>query len=236
MGQLLLRVFDTMFNLGGQQGNNGGFNLSQTGGVGNSYATQSGFSLGASPQQNMGMGNMYSQQTSSFSQGLMGGMGMNQQQQMMMQNGQVAPPSEMELMNALLQSQNPIHRFIASGGLGSVVELIATATSLSLLNILKNATFVMDEDEGAMKLDPNSLPSDLQTLSVENVTMLLTNMTSQSQQTVQQAEMQRQQIMAMSQQSMMGSALGAALQDEGMMNKVGGGIGSVARGLIGLPK
>ena len=165
----------------------------------------------------------------------MGGMGMNQQQQMMMQNGQITPPSEMEIMAALLQSQNPIHRFIAEGGLATVIDLVATATSLSLINILKNATFVMNEDEGAMKLDATTLPSELQTLSAENVSMLLNNIVAQSTQTVQQAEMQRQQIMAMAQQSMMGGALSAALADEGMMNKVGGGIGSVARGLIGLP-
>ena len=226
-----------MFNLGNQQANSGGFNLSQTGGGGNQYASSNGFSLGVQPQQNMGgMFAQPQQQPNGFMGGVMGGMGMNQQQQMMMQNGQVAPPSEMELMAALLESQNPIHRFIATGGLASVIDLIATATSLSLMNILKNATFVMDEDEGAMKLDPATLPSDLQTLSVENVNMILTNIVSQSQQTVQQAEMQKQQIMAMSQQSMMGGALSAALADEGMMNKVGGGIGSVARGLIGLPK
>ena len=47
----------------------------------------------------------------------------------------------------------------------------------------------MDEDEGAMKLDTTTLPNDLQTLSIENVTMLLSNITSQSQQTVQQAYM-----------------------------------------------
>jgi|TARA_R100000084_G_scaffold39291_1_gene16033 hypothetical protein len=221
---------DTMFNFGNQPQQNSGFNLSQTGGgnggLGLNMGTQSNFTLGAQPQQ----------QNQGFMAGMMGGMGMSQQQQHMMQNGQIAPPSEMELMSALLQSQNPIHRFIATGGLASLVDLIATATSLSLINILKNGTFVMDEDEGGMKLDPATLPSELQTLSAENVKMLLTNLVSQSQQTVQQAEMQRQQIMAMAQQSMMGSALGAALQDEGMMNKVGGGIGSVARGLIGLPR
>ena len=236
MAQFFLRVYDTMFNLGGSQGNTGGFNLSQTGGGGvNPYASSNGFSLGAQPQQTQMFGQQQPQQNG-FMAGMMGGMGMNQQQQMMMQNGQVAPPSEMELMAALLQSQNPIHRFIASGGLASVIDLVATATSLSLMNILKNATFVIDEDEGGMKLDTATLPSDLQTLSVENVNMILTNIVSQSQQTVQQAEMQRQQIMAMSQQSMMGGALSAALADEGMMNRVGGGIGSVARGLIGLPK
>ena len=236
MGRCLVRGYDTMFGIGNTQPANNGMNLSQTGGGGVGFSN-AGFSLGAQPQQqSMGMFGQQPQQQNGFMGGMMGGMGMNQQQQMMMQNGQYTPPSELELMAALLESQNPIHRFIASGGLGSIVELIATATSLSLMNILKNATFVMDEEEGAMKLDPATLPTDLQTLSVENVNMLLSNMVSQSQQTVQQAEMQQQQIMAMAQNSMMGGALSAALADEGMMNKVGGGIGSVARGLIGLPK
>jgi hypothetical protein len=66
--------------------------------------------------------------------------------------------------------------------------------------------------------------------------MILNNMTAQSNQKFQEAEMQRQQIMAMSQQSMMGGALAAAMADEGTMQKVGSGIGSVARGLIGLPR
>ena len=108
--------------------------------------------------------------------------------------------------------------------------------SLTLLNILKEATFAIDEDEGGMKLDTSSLPENLKTLSAENVTVLLNNMMAVSTQTVQQAEMQRQQIIATSQQSMMGGALQAALADEGMMEKVGGGIGSVARSFMGLPK
>ena len=87
-----------------------------------------------------------------------------------------------------------------------------------------------------MKLDTSSLPENLKTLSAENVTVLLNNMMAVSTQTVQQAEMQRQQIIATSQQSMMGGALQAALADEGMMEKVGGGIGSVARSFMGLPK
>ncbi len=47
--------------------------------------------------------------------------------------------------------------------------------------------------------------------------------------------MQRQQILSMAQQSMMGGALQAALADEGTMEKIGGGIGSVARSFMGLP-
>jgi hypothetical protein len=218
-----------MLGLGNQQQQTGGLNLSATGG-GMNYGMQqpqSNFSLGAQPMQ---------QQNQGLMAGLMSGAGMNQQQQQMFQQQQYTPPSEMELMGALLQSQNPIHRFIKDGGLGTLVDLIAATTSLSLLNILKNATFVIDEDEGGMKLDPATLPSDLQTLSVENVSMILNNMVASSNQKFQDAEMQRQQIFNMAQQSLMGSALGAALQDEGMMNKVGGGIGSVARGLIGLPR
>jgi len=219
-----------MFNFGNQQPQQSGFNLSQTGGGGINQITtgtgaQNGFSLGAQQQQ-----------PNPFMNGMMGSMGMNQQQQMMMQNGQFAPPSEMELLSALLQSQNPIHRFIRDGGLQTLIELVATTTSLSLLTILKSASFSLDEDTGVMKLDPATLPSDLQTLSVENVSMILNNMTAQSNQKFQEAEMQRQQIMAMSQQSMMGGALAAAMADEGTMQKVGSGIGSVARGLIGLPR
>ena len=46
--------------------------------------------------------------------------------------------------------------------------------------------------------------------------------------------MEQQQLAAFAQQSMMGGALSAALANEGMMEKVGGGIGSIGRSFIGL--
>ena len=220
-----------MFGFNKPQQNNSALNLSMSGAPANNQYSMNNTGLGVG----LPAAQYAPQQQNGFMGGMMGGMGASQQQQQTMQNGQFAPPSEMEIMAALLQSQNPIHRFISEGGLGTVIELIATATSLSMLNILKNATFVMNDDEGALKLDATSLPTELQTLSVENISMILSNIVAQSTQTVQQAEMQRQQIMAMAQNSMMGGALSAAMQDEGMMNRVGGGIGSVARGLIGLP-
>ena len=215
-----------MFNFGQQPQQTGGLNLSATGApMGN---TQQGtLGLGAQPQQ-----------PNSFMGGMVNGMGMQQQYGQAQQFAQqpMLPPSEMELMNALLQSQNPIHRFIASGGLASLIDLIATTTSLTLVNVLKNATFAIDDDEGGMKLDIGALPDNLKTLSAENVSVLLNQIVSNSQQTLQQADMQRQQILAMAQQSMMGGALQAALADEGTMEKIGGGIGSVARSFMGLPK
>jgi len=219
-----------MFNLGQSQ-QPGGLNLSATGAPVTGMQQQGGMGLGLGA-------NMQPQQQNGFIGGMVNGMGVQQQYGQMQQFGQqpVAPPSELEILNALLQSQNPVHRYIAGGGLGSLIDIMATATSLAVLNILKNATFVIDDEEGAMKMDSGSLPENLKTLSAENVAMLLNQTVNSSQQTIQQAEMQRQQILAMSQQSMMGGALAAAMADEGVMEKVGGGIGSVARGLMGLPR
>ena len=207
-----------MFNFGQQPQPSGTLNLSATGAP---VAAQQSLGFTQQMQQNPMMG------------GMMTGMGITPQQQQFMQQP-VTPPSEMEILNALLISQNPLHRFIKDGGLGMLIEIVAATTSLSLLTILKDATFAIDEDEGKMKLDSSTLPDNLKTLSAENVGVLLNQMVANSTQTVQQAEMQRQQIIAMSQQSMMGGALQAALADEGMMEKVGTGVGSVARSFMGL--
>lgn len=179
------------------------------------------------------------QQPNPLMAGILQGAGVQQQYNQAQQYAQqqpLRPPSEMELLNALLQSQNPLHRFISSGGLGSLIELLATATTLSILTVLKDAKFIINEDEGEAKIDMASLPDNLKTLSSENVSMLLNNLVNNSTQTIQAAEAQRQQILALSQQSMMGDALQAALADEGTMQKIGGGIGSVARSFMGLPK
>jgi len=200
-----------MFNFGGQRPQSG-LNLSATGAPQQQWQQQ--------PQQGYGMFGAQQQQP-------------QWQQQQQQQQQAPPPPSEMELMNALLQSQNPIHRFIANGGLASVIDLVATATSLSLLSVLKDATFVLDDDEGAMKLDVGSLPDSLKTLSAENVGMLLNQMVNSSQQTVQQAEMQRQQILAISQQSAMGAKLSAALADENTLEKAGNFFGNVAGRALG---
>ena len=179
------------------------------------------------------------QQPNPLMAGILQGAGVQQQYNQAQQYAQqqpLRPPSEMELLNALLQSQNPLHRFISSGGLGSLIELLATATTLSILTVLKDAKFIINEDEGEAKIDMASLPDNLKTLSSENVSMLLNNLVNNSTQTIQAAEAQRQQILALSQQSMMGDALQAALAEEGTMQKIGGGIGSVARSFMGLPK
>ena len=165
-----------------------------------------------------------------FMAGMMGGAGM--QQGMMGQP--MTPPSEMDIHLALMRTLAPIDRFIAGNQMAMLLETLNNLVSYSVLEILKNATFVINEDDGTMKMDITSLPSRLQTMSAENVTGNFTSLQSASQSNIQQAEMQQQQISAFAQQSMMGGALSAALQDEGFMNKAGNAAGSFMGRMMGM--
>ena len=166
-----------------------------------------------------------------FMTGMAGGMGMNAQQ---MGQQSMQPPSEAEIQMALMKSLAPADRFIISQQMGTFLSMLNDLVSFSVLEILKGATFVINEDEGTMKLDITSLPSNLQTMSAENVTGQFSNLQMTSQQNIQQAEMQQQQIMAYAQQSMMGGALSAALANEGFMDKAGGAAGSFMGRMMGM--
>ena len=112
--------------------------------------------------------------------------------------------------------------------------MFSNLVSFSVLEVLRNATFVIDEESGSMKMDVTSLPSNLQTMSAENVTGQFTNLQASATQKVSQNEMEQQQLATFAQQSMMGGALSAALANEGVMEKVGGGLGSLGRSFIGM--
>ena len=206
---------------------NGTLNLGITG------APTYGGGMGAGMGMGMGYNSFGAQQNSfsqnPFSQGMMGGMGM--QQGMMGQSMQ--PPSEAEIQLALMRSVAPIDRFISSPQMATFISMLNDLVSFSILEVMKSAVFVINEEDGTMKMDVASLPSNLQTMSAENVTGQFNSLQMSSQQNIQNNEMQQQQILGMAQQSMMGGALQAALADEGMMNKVGGGIGTFARSMIG---
>ena len=133
---------------------------------------------------------------------------------------------------ALLRSLAPIDRFIASSQMAVLIELLNNLVTFSMIEILRNATFDLNEDDGTFKLDVTSLPSHLQTISGENVAAQFTTLQSQATTNVQNAELEQQQIIAFAQQSLMGGALQAALQDEGFMTRMGNTVGSVTRGFI----
>tara|TARA_R110000803_G_scaffold111089_1_gene179518 strand:+ start:5072 stop:5731 length:660 start_codon:yes stop_codon:yes gene_type:complete len=208
-----------MFGLGGNNApmNNGALNLGAQGGQ-----------MGMQNQNPWANQQMMGASQAPVMQGMFGG----QQNQFTQQP--VAPPSELEVQIMLLRGISPIERYIASPQMGTLVEMLSTLISFNLMEILRNATFVIDEETGTMKMDVTSLPQNLQTMSTENVTGQFTALQSNAQQTVNQTEMEQQQLAAFAQQSMMGGALSAALANEGMMEKVGGGLGSLGRSFIGI--
>ena len=210
-----------MLGLGGNKApmNNGALNLGVQGQQGqmslqnqNPWANQQMMGAGQSPMM----------------QGMFGG----QQNQFAQQP--MTPPTELEIQIMLLRGISPIERYVAGPQMGTLVEMLSTLVSFSVVEVLRNATFVVDDENGTMKMDVTSLPQNLQTLSAENVAGQFSTLQASAQQTVNQTEMEQQQLAAFAQQSVMGGALSAALANEGVMEKVGGGIGSIGRGFLGM--
>jgi hypothetical protein len=189
----------------------------------NSAPANGALGLGASaPTPTWGQPQAQPSVGQSFGAGILGGAGVNPQYM----NAPVAPPSETEVLSAMLQTLQPIDRFIISQNMPVFVEMLSNITTFSLLNVLKNCTFSLD-DEGTLALEVTSLPSDLQTLSAENIIAQLNTMQNMSMQSIQNAEAQRQQITAMADQSIMQGMLGAAMADPGMMENAGQAVGGM---------
>ena len=202
-----------MLNFNGNNNSNGALNL----GVSNNQPSQS-------MQNPFGNQQMQGMSQNPFMQGMVG------EQNSWMQQP-VAPPSELEIQIMLLRGIVPVDRFLASESMGTLVQMFNNIVTFSVLEIFKNASFVADDD-GNLKMDVTSLPSHLQTMSSENIQSNFTALQSAANQNVQMAEQNQMQLNTMAQQSMMGGALQAALADEGMMRKVGGGVGNFARNFI----
>ena len=189
----------------------------------NSAPANGALGLGASaPAPTWGQPQAQPSVGQSFGAGILGGAGVNPQYM----NAPVAPPSETEVLSAMLQTLQPIDRFIISQNMPVFVEMLSNITTFSLLNVLKNCTFSLD-DEGVLALEVTSMPSDLQTLSAENIIAQLNSLQNTSMQSIQNAEAQRQQITAMADQSIMQGMLGAAMADPGMMENAGQAVGGM---------
>ena len=192
-----------------------GMNLSMTGAP--AFGQQNGYMQQPQP-------NMFGQQNAF---GAQGGMGGAFAQGMGVPNQPVAPPSETEILIHLMNAGVPVENWLSGPNFQNVVNMLTSMVTLCIHNYFKAAKFVADED-GNLQIDVNSLPSDVQTVSTENVLMDLQRVQGAAQQSVQQSQMTQQQIAAIAQQSMMQSALGAAMADPSMMQNVG----SFARGII----
>ena len=204
-----------MLSLGGNQQQNTGtaLNLSLSG-------APTGQGLGQA-QVNPYQQNQFAAAGSNpFLTGLTGG----QSQQWGQQAPQ--PPSELEINMLILQSLTPVESFIASANMGVIIELFSSVVTLSVMEILRNSAFILNEDDGTLKLDVTSLPTNLQTVSNENVAAQFNALQSSAKQAEAAGNQTRQGIATYAQQSMMGGALNAALQNEGFMEKAGNVSGS----------
>ena len=135
------------------------------------------------------------------------------------------PPSEIEIMLALLQSTKPVETWISGSGFQNFVQMVSLMMERAVVEFFRNAVF-KKEDDDSFKVDMSAMPSHWQTLSDENIVNEFSGVRNAAAQELQNAQMMQQQLMAMTQQAGMQGALGAALADEGTLKKIGGGMGS----------
>mgnify|MGYP003134122553 FL=1 len=166
---------------------------------------------------------MYDQTGASFGAGLMGAMGMQPAAPM-------APPSDLEVMAALIQTSAPVDRWFSGPNMQTLVSLMYKVSSLATIEVLKNAKIVED-DNGDMIFDFASFST---APTSDSVTMEANNLQNAAQAQVTAAHQQQQAILNMVQQNLMSGALSAAMANPGMMESVGSGVGSVFRSMMGV--
>lgn len=194
-------------------------------------------SLSGAPMVSANQQNGFAMNALQAQQPLGGGFGAGLAQSFGMQQAPtaVAPPSETEILIALLNMNAPVERWLMSDGFQHYVQMMSSIVELAVLRFFRNAKFVLDEETSTIALDLASLPEDLQSVSNENVLNEFNTVQSSANQKVQNNLLQQQQIVAVAQQSLMHSALGAAMSDPGTIERAGSAVGGFARSLIGLP-
>ena len=181
-------------------------------------------------------------QTSAMNLGLAGGQqqmpmqggfgGVQQQQFQQQQNpwGQQQyqpPPTEMEIISVLISTNPAIDRWIATDkNLETIISLISSIVAVSVNQMLANCT--IKEDGDSMKFDFSAVQG---MPTADSVAMNMSQLQNSASNVVQQQSMQIQQMVAMANQGSMQNMLDGALADPGMIQSVGGGIGSLVRGM-----
>lgn len=156
-----------------------------------------------------------------------------QQQQMQTPWGQQQqyqpPPSEMDIISALITSNPLIDKWLSDSdgvNLNMLISLLSSIVAVSTHTILSNARLIEDGD--GYKFDFSAVQG---LPTADSVTMSKTQIQNNSSNVVQQNQMQVQQMVALANQGSMQGMLNDAMQDPGIMQNVGGGLGSLVRGL-----
>jgi hypothetical protein len=183
----------------------------------------------------MGMGNMG-----------MGGYGMDPTMMMMQSQNpmmQQAANDPVIATSKMLQMYDPMSMFIVSQNLPMLMELMGEIMLMCMKDFFSSVNFKQEGD--AIKLDAGTMPSQLQTLSSENLALTLQKVQSQAQQILNQNQQQMQMFLMAHQQgggmmqqnqpgffgSLLGGMLGNQVQQQGGMGnmmKTGAAIGGTA--------
>lgn len=167
----------------------------------------------------VGYGDPYQQ----MGAGLMGAMGMNP-------GAELAPPSDLEVMAALIQTSVPVDRWLAGPNMEMLVSLLYKVSALATVDVLKNVAITETED-GNLSFDFSNFEN---APTADSVTMESNSLKNAATMTRDQAMQQQQAILNTVQQSLMSGALNAAMANPGMMESVGTGFGSLFRGALGI--
>ena len=161
----------------------------------------------------------YGQQTPQ-QMGGMGAMGMMQQQQNPMMQQAAGDP--ILATSQLLSLHDPMSMFVVSQNMALVLDLVGEIMMLSIKEFFNNVSFKMEGD--VLKLDPASLPSDLATMSPENLALTLQKVQGAAQNALNQNQQQLQMFLAAHQQGTMMSQMGQQQQQPGFFGSMLGGL------------
>ena len=127
----------------------------------------------------------------------------------------------------LLALQDPMASFIQTNQMGVLMDLLGEIITLSLKDFFTNVTFTTDA-EGNLTIDSNSLPSNLVSMSPENVRLTLQSLQTACMTQTQLNDQQIQMLLAahnpllsgQNQPGFFGSLLGGMLGNQA--NSMGG--------------
>lgn len=147
-----------------------------------------------------------------------------------MQQQQFAPPSEMDIMAAMISTNPLLERWMSANSgqnLQSLITLISSIVTVSVHQMLSQV--VLKEGDDGYRFDFSAI-SGLPT--PDSVGMTQSQMFNAASNAVQQQSMQVQQMVAMANQGMMQGMLNDALADPGMLQAAGQGAGSFVRSVL----
>ena len=178
--------------------------------------------------------------------GGMGGYGMQNgmmdpmQMQMMGQNPMMQQMANDPVMatSRLLQYYDPVSAFIVSQNFATTMNLVGEVMTMALKDFFANVKLTTGED-GKISLDMTTLPTNIATMSAENLALTLQSLQAAANQQIQMNQQQTQMLLSahnpmLSGQnqpgffcSMLGTILGQQMQQSGMPS-----MGTMAAGAL----